>query len=163
MALHAREFFAELKLPFADSAVVGDTYYAAPEPGGPLRLRIDFTSTRWANQYDGLRLATVHQDRGDLDITILRFADHQTFRHRDSTRGVPPHHSDYGTIKEFKNDPAFVPWKGAHTSGLREAIEQYTSIWFPGTWTASAQKRTAGRTARVAPAPPAAPSTRRAR
>lgn len=106
MALHAGEFFAELKLPFAESAVVGDTYYATPTPGGPLRLRIDFTSTRRANQYNGLRLATVHRDRGDLDITILRFAEHRTFHHRDSARDVLPHQSDYGTIKEFKNDPA---------------------------------------------------------
>ncbi|MGW1607383.1 hypothetical protein [Streptomyces eurythermus] len=74
---------------------------------------------------------------------------------------MPPHQSDYGTIKEFKNDADWVPWKGAHTDGLRKAIEQYTSIWFPGTWTASTQKRTADRTARVAPAPPAAPSARR--
>ncbi|TVZ77994.1 hypothetical protein FB157_13618 [Streptomyces sp. BK340] len=65
--MHAREFFAELELPFADRAVVGDTYYATPIPGAPLRLRIDFSPTQWANEYAGLRLATLHQDRGELD------------------------------------------------------------------------------------------------
>jgi hypothetical protein len=163
LALHAREFFAELQLPFADSTVVGDTYYATPAPGGSLRLRIDFSRTRWPNEYDGLRLAAVHQDRGEVDVTVLRFTEHKTFDHRDSARGMQPHDQDYGTFKEFKQWPNKVPWEGAHTGGLREAIEQYTSIWFPGTWTATAQKRTAGRTARVAPAPPAAPSTRRTR
>ncbi|MEV6807736.1 hypothetical protein [Streptomyces sp. NPDC051132] len=163
MALHAREFFAELGLPFADSTVVGDAYYATPAPGGPLRLRIDFNPTRYPNEHDGLRLAAVHQDRGEVDVTVLRFAEHRTFDHRDSARGVQPHNQDYGMFKEFKQRPDRVPWEGAHTGGLREAIEQYTSIWFPGTWTASTQDRTAGRTARVAPAPPAGLGARRAR
>ncbi|OYP14846.1 hypothetical protein CFC35_10285 [Streptomyces sp. FBKL.4005] len=155
MAMHAREFFAELELPFADSAVVGDTYYATPIPGGPLRLRIDFSPTQWANEYAGLRLATLHQDRGELDVTVLRFADHKTFDHRDSTRGLQPHNSGYGTFKEFKDRPDWVPWEGAHTNGLRDAIEQYSAVWFPGTWPAPAPSRATGRTAQLVPSLPA--------
>ncbi|CAM5572014.1 Prealbumin-like fold domain-containing protein OS=Streptomyces aurantiogriseus OX=66870 GN=GCM10010251_59860 PE=4 SV=1 [Streptomyces aurantiogriseus] len=59
MALYAREFFMEhLKLPFADAAVVGNTYYATPTPGGPLRLRIDFARTIRADEYTNAKTAT---------------------------------------------------------------------------------------------------------
>lgn len=34
MPMYAREFFAELNLPFADATVVGNTYYATPRPRG---------------------------------------------------------------------------------------------------------------------------------
>jgi hypothetical protein len=44
-------------LPFADSAVVGDTYYATPVSGGPLRLRIDFSPTQWANEGPSSKIA----------------------------------------------------------------------------------------------------------
>ncbi|MGW2651607.1 hypothetical protein ACWC2T_43745 [Streptomyces sp. NPDC001393] len=164
MALHAQEFFmGHLKLPFTEATVVGNTYYAIPEPGDPLRLRIDFSTTHWANEYGGLRLAILHPDRGELDVTVLRFADHKTFDHRDSTRGVHPHNSGYGTFREFKDRPDWVPWEGAHTSGLRHAIEQYTTVWFPGAWTPSAPNRATGRTASKAPSPPPSRAGSRAR
>ncbi|GGS93118.1 hypothetical protein [Streptomyces chromofuscus] len=157
MALYAREFFMEhLKLPLADAAVVGNTYYAMPTPGGPLRLRIDFARTIRADEYDGLRLATMHQDTGELDAVALRFEDHKTFDHRDAARGRSPRESGYGTIYEFRDRPDWVPWEGAHTSGLRAAIEQYTSVWFPGAWKTPAPSRTSGRTARKVPSPPTA-------
>ncbi|MGW0137517.1 hypothetical protein [Streptomyces calvus] len=155
MALYARMFFMNhLQLPFADAAVVGNTYYATPVPGAPLRLRIDFTRTVRADEYDGLRLATIHQDGGELDAVVLRFEDHKTFDHRDSTQGRNPRDSGYGTIHEFRDRPEWVPWKGAHTNGLRDAIEHYSSVWFPGAWTASAPGAAVGRTTRKTPSPP---------
>ncbi len=92
-----------LKLPFVDAAVVGNAYFATPVPGGSLRLRIDFARTIRAGEYDGLRLATIHQDRGELDAVSLRFEDHKTFDHRDAARGCSPLESGYGTIYEFRD------------------------------------------------------------
>ena len=153
--MHAREFFAELGLPFTDGTVVGTTYYATPIPGTPLRLRIDFSRTIRAHVYDGLRIATLHQDRGELDVVVLRFEDHATFDHRDAARGRTAMQSGYGTFQEFQRYPDWVPWQGAHTRGLRDAIEQYTAIWFPGAWQAPTPSRNAGRTAHKTPVPPA--------
>ncbi|MFP8959179.1 hypothetical protein ACLIYP_01205 [Streptomyces nanhaiensis] len=164
MALHAREFFTEhLKLPFAEAAIVGNTYYATPTPGGLLRLRIDFARTIRAHEYDGLRLATIHQDRGELDAQVLRFEDHKTFDHRDVAQGRGPTHSGYATFREFRDRPDQVPWKDAHTNELRGAIEQYTSVWFPGTWQTPTPPRTPGRTARKPPSPPPPRSVSRSR
>ncbi|KUO04577.1 hypothetical protein [Streptomyces caeruleatus] len=164
MALYAREFFMEhLKLPFTEATVVGNTYLAAPIPGGPLRLRIAFSRAFVADTYGGLRLAAIHQDRGELDAVALRFEDHKTFDHRDATLGRRPGQSGYSTIYEHRDRPDLVPWKGAHTIGLRDAIEQYTAVWFPGAWTVSAPSRDRGRTAHTAPAVPVARSGTRAR
>ncbi|WP_414170788.1 hypothetical protein ACMATS_24855 [Streptoverticillium reticulum] len=160
--MYAREFFAELGLPFTDATVVGTTYYAAPTPG-PLRLRIDFSPTIRTGEYDGLRLATLHQDRGQLDAVVLRFEDHHTFDHRDATRGRTPRDTGYGKFKEFRDRPDWVPWEGAHTRGLRDAIEHYTTIWFPGAWTPCAPNRATGRTAGKAPFQPASRAGSRAR
>ncbi|CAL9362948.1 hypothetical protein SUDANB105_00704 [Streptomyces sp. enrichment culture] len=155
MALYARVFFMNrLGLPFTDAAVVGNTYYATPVSGAPLRLRIDFARTITAGEYDGLRLAVIHQDRGELDAVALRFEDHRTFDHRDATLGRSPRESEFGTMREFRDRPEWVPWEGAHTDGLRDAVEQYSSVWFPGAWTASAPGRGAGRTTHKTPSPP---------
>ncbi|MER6151586.1 hypothetical protein [Streptomyces hirsutus] len=164
MVLHAREFFMEhLKLPFAEAAVVGNTYYAVPVPGTPLRLRIDFARTIRADEYDGLRLTTIHQDRGELDAVALRFEDHKTFDHRDAARGRSPRDSGYGTIHEFRDRPDWVPWEGAHTNGLRDAIEQYASAWFPGAWKMPASCHAASRNPQRIPSPPEARSGSRTR
>ncbi|MEU9397841.1 hypothetical protein AB0D86_48720 [Streptomyces sp. NPDC048324] len=164
MALYAREFFMEhLKLPFTEAGVVGSTYYATPVPGGPLRLRIDFARTIRADEYNGLRLATIHQDRGELDAAVLRFEDHKTFDHRDASQGRSPRESGYGTFQEFRDRPDWVPWERAHTGGLRNAIEQYVSVWFPGAWKTPAPTRAAGRTAGKALPPPAVRGGSRAR
>jgi hypothetical protein len=163
MALHAREFFADLALPFTESSVVGNTYYATPDQGGLLRLRIDFAQTIRADVYNGLRLAVIHPDRGELDATVLRFDDHNTFDHRDAAQGRSPGTAGHGRIQEFRDHPDIVPWRGAHTSGLRDAIEHYSAVWFPGAWKALARARTPGKPAPKAPVPPAARSMRRAR
>ena len=92
MSLQAPEFFAELCLPFHDHAVVGNTYFAAPVPGAPLRLRIDFTRTIHADTYGGLRLAVVHPDRGEIDAVALSFVDHGTFHRRDEATNTRPEH-----------------------------------------------------------------------
>ncbi|MDT0382300.1 hypothetical protein RM572_26430 [Streptomyces sp. DSM 42041] len=162
MTLHARDFFAELSLPFTDSHVVGDTYLATPDPGGPLRLRIDFTRAR-ADVYDGLRLAVIHRDRGELDVVVLRFDDHKTFDHRDSTLGHSPTSMGYAVFHDFRERPDIVPWRGAHTNGLRDAIEQYSAVWFPGAWRPPSRVRASSRAPVKAPAPPAARGAGRAR
>lgn len=155
--MYAREFFDQMGLPFADCAVVGTTYYATPVPDGPLRLRIDFCRTIRANEYDGLRVATIHPEQGELDAAVLRFDDHKTFNHRDATLGRTPQESGYGTFQEFRDRPDWVPWEGALTSGLRDAIEQYTAVWFPGAWTGSVPGRAAGRITRKNLPPPPGP------
>ncbi|MEU7205634.1 hypothetical protein [Streptomyces sp. NPDC045470] len=151
-SLHAPEFFAELSLPFTDSTVVGNTYYATPTLGTPLRLRIEFTRTIYANTYGGLRLTVLHADRGEIDAVALSFADHGTFRRRDEAHGTPANTKQYGTFDTYHR-PGQPPWEGAVTNGLRDAIEQYTAVWFPGAWTTSAPRRAAGRTAHQTPAP----------
>ncbi|MFD9967710.1 hypothetical protein ACFWYA_05925 [Streptomyces sp. NPDC059011] len=164
MALFADEFFVDhLKLPFAEAAVIGNTYYATPVPGSPLRLRIDFAGTIRSGEYDGLRLVTLHQERGELDVVILRFEDHKTFDHRDAVQGRSPRQSGYGTFHEFRDRPDWVPWEGAHTGGLREAIERYASVWFPGDRRTTASSPALGRTSRMAPAPPPTRSGTRSR
>lgn len=153
MSLHAPEFFAELCLPFHDGTVVGSTYYATPDRHVPLRLRIDFSRTIDAHTYGGLRVAVIHPDRGEIDAVALNFLDHGTFHRRDEARNTRPNTRLYGTI-DTSLRPGRPPWEGAVTTGLRDAIEQYTAVWFPGAWTAPAPSRTAGRTAHTAPSPP---------
>ncbi|MFB7929632.1 hypothetical protein ACFC4C_11030 [Streptomyces sp. NPDC056039] len=162
MSLQAPEFFAELCLPFHDSTVVGNTYFAAPVPGTPLRLRIDFTGTIHADTYGGLRLAVVHPARGEIDAVALSFLDHGTFHRRDEATNTRPNTKQHGTFDTYHR-PGRPPWEGAVTTGLRDAIEQYTAVWFPGAWTASAPSRAAGRTAPTSPAVPVTRSGTRAR
>jgi hypothetical protein len=157
LSLQAPEFFAELCLPFPDHTVVGSTYFAVPIPGIPLRLRIGFTGTIHADTYGGLRVAVVHPDRGEIDAVALSFVEHGTFHRRDEATNTRPNTKQYGTF-DIYHRPGRPPWEGAVTTGLRDAIEQYTAVWFPGAWTASAPSRPAGRTAHTAPA---APVTRR--
>jgi hypothetical protein len=111
-------------------------------------LRIDFARTIRADEYDGLRPTTMHQDTGELDAVALRFEDHKTFDHRNAARGRSPRESGYGTIYEFRDRPDWAPWEGAHSGGLRAAIEQYPSVWFPSVWKRPAPSRPSGRTAR---------------
>ncbi|MFC9502709.1 hypothetical protein [Streptomyces sp. NPDC057002] len=162
MSLMAPEFFAELCLPFHDHTVVANTYYAAPVPGTPLRLRIDFSRTIYEDTYGGLRLAVVHPDRGEIDAVALSFLDHGTFHRRDEATNTPPNTKQYGTFDKHHR-PGEPPWKGAVTAGLRDAIEQYTAVWFPGARAASAPRRAAGRTPRSTPAQPATPAGARTR
>ncbi|MDJ0464658.1 hypothetical protein [Streptomyces sp. H27-C3] len=162
MSLQAPEFFAELCLPFTDHAVVGNTYYATPAPGAPLRLRIGFTGTIHADTYGGLRLAIIHADRGEIDAVALSFVDHGTFHRRDEAQRTMVRTKQYGTFDTYHR-PGKPPWEGAVTTGLRDAIEQYSAVWFPGAWPASASGRPAGRAARTVPAPPATLSGGRAR
>ncbi|WP_244452105.1 hypothetical protein [Streptomyces seoulensis] len=155
MSLYAPEFFAELCLPFADGTVVGNTYFATPADTS-LRMRIDFTRTIYADTYGGLRVAIVHPDRGEIDAVALSFLDHQTFHRRDEAANTRPDTHGYGTFDKYHR-PGRPPWDGAVLTGLRDAIEQYTAVWFPGAWTASVPARAAGRTAlRAAVPPPAA-------
>ncbi|MEU3963249.1 hypothetical protein AB0F42_26140 [Streptomyces buecherae] len=162
MSLQASEFFAELRLPFRYHTVVGTTYFAAPTPGSPLRLRIDFNPTIYADTYGGLRVALVHSDRGQLDAVTLNFVDHGTFHRRDEATAVRPNTKRYGTFDKYHR-PGQPPWEGAITTGLREAIEKYTNTWFPGAWTAASPTRTTGRTLPAAPTPPPTRSGTRAR
>ncbi|MEU2131803.1 hypothetical protein [Streptomyces sp. NPDC018352] len=155
MSLQAPEFFAELCLPFRASTVVGNTYYAVPVPGAPLRLRIDFSRTIHADTYGGLRVAVVHPDRGETDAVALNFVDHGTFHRRDEATNTSPNTKQYGTFGKHHR-PGRPPWDGAVTTGLRAAIEQYTAVWFPDAWAAPAPGRAAGRTALKEAVPPAA-------
>lgn len=162
MSLQAPEFFAELCLPFYDSTVVGDTYFAAPFPGTPLRLRVDFTKTIHADTYGGLRLAVVHADRGEIDAVALSFVDHGTFHRRDECNSTRPHTKQYGTFGT-NHRLGRPPWEGAVTAGVRDAIEQYTSVWFPGAWAGHKPSHATGRTAHTAPAVPVTHSGTRTR
>ncbi|MFC8708904.1 MULTISPECIES: hypothetical protein [unclassified Streptomyces] len=153
MTLHAAEFFAELRLPFHDATVVGDTYLAAPTPGTHLRLRIDFTRTIYESTYDGLRLAVVHPDHGQIDTVDLSFLDHGTFRRRDAASKKSFHARTHGTFQTRYNNGQH-PWDGAEFARLRDAIEKYTTVWFPGARTAPEPSRAAGRNTHTAPAPP---------
>ncbi|MFD5161851.1 hypothetical protein ACFWMJ_27875 [Streptomyces hawaiiensis] len=162
MTLQAAEFFAELCLPFRDHTVVGNTYLATPVPGAPLRLRIDFTRTIHADTYGGLRVAVIHPDRGEIDAVALSFVDHGTFHRRDEATNTRPNTKQYGTFNIYHR-PGRPPWDGAVTTGLRDAIEQYTAVWFPGAWTASMPKHKSGRTPHSTPATPATPAGARTR
>jgi hypothetical protein len=162
MPFHADEFFAELMLPFPLSTVVGNTYSAVPVPGAPLRLRIDFTGTIHADTYDGLCVAVVHLDRGEIDAVALSFVEHGTFHRRDEATDTRPNTKQYGTFDSCHR-PGRPAWEGAVTTGLRDAMEQYTAVWFPGAWAASAPSRPAGRTAHTAPAASVTRSGTRAR
>ncbi|GGQ97198.1 hypothetical protein GCM10010267_69160 [Streptomyces griseorubens] len=156
MAMHAQAFFLDhLRLPFTDAAVVGNTYYATPQPDSPLKLRISFARTITLGEYEGLRLAVLHEDRGELDAVTVLFEDHRTFDHRDAAQGRRPNETGYATISEFRDRPDWVPWQGAHINRLRDAIEQYASVWFPTARGTAAPTAAANRTARNTPAPPA--------
>lgn len=85
----------------------------------------------------------------------LGFADHGTFHRRDEANNTRPNTKRYGTFDEHHH-PGRPPWEGAVTTGLRDAIEQYTGVWFPGAWTTSAPKNPRGRIAYTSPAAPVA-------
>ncbi|MFD8847645.1 hypothetical protein [Streptomyces sp. NPDC059604] len=159
MSLCAPEFFAELCLPFRNSTIVGNTYYAAPAPSSPLRLRIAFTGSIHADTYTGLRLAVVHADKGEMDSVVVSFLDHGTFHRRDEAQRTPANTKRYATFDRHHR-PGHPPWEGAVTAGLRDAIERYTAVWFPGAWEANTPRRAAGPTTHKAPLPAAQNSSR---
>ncbi|MFJ6574019.1 hypothetical protein ACIQNU_42150 [Streptomyces sp. NPDC091292] len=155
--MHAPEFFAELRLPFPSGITVGTTYYATPIADSPLRLQIGFTDTQYRNAYGGLRMTVMHVDRGTIDAVALSFADHGTFRSAQGplrSRNMP--HTFNITLAE----PGQPSWEGADFTGLRDAIERYATVWFPGAWTASAPRRVASKSAHTNPVPPAARGAR---
>ncbi|MEU5083764.1 MULTISPECIES: hypothetical protein [Streptomyces] len=131
MPLYAKQFFTE-QLRLTDGTVIGDSYYSAPTPGSPLRLRIDFARTIRVGEYDGLRLQILHTEQGVLDSLILTFAAHGTLRSRDDALDRHPGDDGYAVIRDWseRDEP---PWQGAATTKLRQAIEQYTALWFPQT------------------------------
>ncbi|MET9956438.1 hypothetical protein ABZ135_33495 [Streptomyces sp. NPDC006339] len=130
---------------------MGNTHYATPAAGAPLRLRISFTRALYADTYGGLRLAVVHAGRGDIDAVELSFVDHGTFHRRDEARNTLVDSNQYGTFNTYRR-AGKPPWEGAETTGLRDAIEQYTAVWFPGAWATPAPRRITGLTAHKAPA-----------
>ncbi|MFG3384075.1 hypothetical protein [Streptomyces sp. NPDC047999] len=140
----------------------GQHHYATPVTGTPLRLRISFAGSIYADTFGGLRLAVVHADRGEIDAVALDFVDHGTFHRRDEAHNTTVNSKQYGRFSVSRR-PGKPPWEGAVTTGLRDAIEQYTAVWFPGAWAEPAPPRTAGRTAHKTPAPPTARSGGRAR
>lgn len=129
MPLQAEQFFTQ-QIALTGGTVIGDTYYATPRPDSPLRLRIGFSRTIGADEYDGLRLQILHAEQGGvLDTVNLTFADHDTFRSRDTAIGRHPGHDGYALVRDWhqRDEP---PWQGAATTKLRSAIEQYTLLWF---------------------------------
>ncbi|GAA2313016.1 hypothetical protein Scani_78850 [Streptomyces caniferus] len=162
MPLYAREFFTELGIPFANSTVVGNTYYATPIPGDPRRLRIEFSPTIRAFTYGGLRVQVIHPHTGEVDSTVLTFSDHETFLLRDRIESERPGYSQHGTFDKYHR-AGEMPWQGAEFDGLRRAIEQYSQVWFPGAWATATPSRSPGRTVHQAPTPQASPSAGRTR
>ncbi|MER5737857.1 hypothetical protein ABT117_19565 [Streptomyces sp. NPDC002262] len=126
MVLHAREFFDQLDLPLPFGTVVGDVYYANPT-NSAIRLRIDFARTIMDRQYDGLRLAVIHAERGPLDTAYFRFDDHGTFTRRDAKLGPG---AARGVISDWHND-GLPPWHGADLTGLRTAIVAFVQVSCP--------------------------------
>ncbi|WP_411140951.1 hypothetical protein [Streptomyces sp. x-80] len=126
MAPFAEKFFTQtLALPY-ESTIVANTYYAAPERGSPLRLRINFHS----GEYDGLRLNAIHLANGTTDTAVVSFADHEVFRARDVRLRRRPGPDGYGVFRDWPHDNE-PPWKEGDFTPLRRAIERYAQVWFP--------------------------------
>ncbi|MEU8522369.1 hypothetical protein [Streptomyces sp. NPDC048577] len=124
--MHAREFFDRLDLSLPFGTVVGDVYYATPTDS-PIRLRIEFAHTVMDRQYDGLRLAVIHAERGTLDTVHLPFAEHGTFTRRDAGRSSG---DGRGVIRDWHQD-GLPPWAGADLTGLRTAILDFIQVSCP--------------------------------
>ncbi|MFC8198956.1 hypothetical protein ACFUTV_26705 [Streptomyces sp. NPDC057298] len=132
MSVHAQQFFNEyLTLPFAESSVFGDTYYATSLLNFPLRPRIGFSYTIREDEYDGLRLTVIHRENQDIDSLVLPFEEHGTFTRRDATREIQPGYSGYARTLDLRGHNCQPPWSGEEVGGLRSAIEQYRQVWFP--------------------------------
>ncbi|MFR9723972.1 hypothetical protein ACL02R_11495 [Streptomyces sp. MS19] len=131
--LAAQAFFDKLDLPY-ESAVLGDVYYAVPQPALPQRLRISFHPTDPGHlAFDGLDVAVL-QPTGPVDQVTLLFAHHATFTARDRAKGLRPGAWAYATFYPPPSPPrrsAPPPWAGADVTGLRTAITRYVEIWFP--------------------------------
>ncbi|MFD7017544.1 hypothetical protein [Streptomyces sp. NPDC059928] len=166
MSLHVQQFFDDvLALPFDDHAVVGNAYYAAPQPDSVLRLRIDFAPTIRHGEYDGLRLRVIHPDQGVVDTVILPFAEHATFTRRDAARALGVGSDGHAVFRDWGDRRSAVepPWKGADGGGLHTAIQRYARVWFPGTRAASGSSHPQARTALTAPVTPVRTTPARSR
>ncbi|MFF9778650.1 hypothetical protein ACF1HJ_34010 [Streptomyces sp. NPDC013978] len=90
------------------------------------------------------------------------FVEHGTFHRRDEATNARPNTKRYGTFDTCCR-PGRPPWEGAVTTRLRDAIEQYIAVWFPGAEVAFTPKLTVDRTPRSTPAPLATRTSARIR
>ncbi|WP_405889803.1 hypothetical protein OG427_07060 [Streptomyces sp. NBC_00133] len=164
MPLHVQQFFDDvLALPFDEHAVVGNAYYATPQPDSTLRLRIDFAPTIRHGEYDGLRLSVIHPDQGVVDTAILPFAEHGTFARRDAAHDLVAGRDGYAVFRDWHAHTGEPPWKGADGAGLRTAIQHYARVWSPGTRAVSGSARPQARTTQQAPTTPVTGTPSRSR
>ncbi|WP_051941145.1 hypothetical protein [Phaeacidiphilus oryzae] len=118
MTLNADLFFThDFRLPLNGATVVGNTLYAAPDPASPLRLRIDFHPGPHHNSYTGLRITLLHPEAGQVDHTVLTFADHHTYPDRPQP-----------VIRDWHDEDC--PWAGGSFGELWHAVARYVALWF---------------------------------
>ncbi|MFD3522289.1 hypothetical protein [Streptomyces sp. NPDC058653] len=99
----------------------------------------------------------VHAEQGAIGTTILSFADHHTFARRDARLDIAPGGSGYSTFRDWHTQRSDPPWKGADGAELRQVIEQYAEVWFPGsTGRPPVPGRVVGPAAHTLPVPPRA-------
>lgn len=104
-------------------------------------------------------MAVVHPDRGETDAVMLSFLDHGTFHRRDEATDRRPTTKHYATFDKY-DLPGRPPWGGAVTTGLRDAIERYATVWFPGAWAARRQALAIDCTVHRTPGAPVANAAR---
>lgn len=130
---------------------IGDLLLVPPKPpsSSPNCASRSASTPSWATPATPPRSLVRPCDCGSR--VTLGFAWHGTFHHRDEATNTRPDTERYGTF-DTNCRPGQPPWEGAATTGLRDAIAQYTAVWFPGAWTATAPSRAADPTMRTAPA-----------
>ncbi|WP_225847254.1 hypothetical protein [Streptomyces sp. HPF1205] len=146
-------FTRALDLPLTGAVVIGTVFYAAPTAAAPLRLRISLSPTIRQGEFNGLRLAAIHPDHGQIDTAHLAFADHGTFTARDERlRAEHRTHIQPGTVRQDAPEP---DWAQGDFTALQTAVAQYVRMWFNTSIPPLTPPRRRPRTVTALPAPAA--------
>ena len=117
----------EMRSLFANNSMITDAKFCGKTMLGrlddELKVKLQFVSTKFADQYDAIRATVINRSEGEVDKETFRFSD-IIGKQRNSAGEVEPHMWEYGEKPEW-----YIPISTSDRAHISETVLDYVGMY----------------------------------